>query len=62
MMWISRPLLMGHNLRKKGDELFAGVPLGSLADDLARLGVQCRIQRQSPVTVIFKTVPFCAAG
>src|ERR1700686_1816981 len=53
--------LIDHNVCEERDELGRGVPRSRFAEDLAGLGVEGGIQRQSAVTKILKAVPFCAS-
>ena len=48
--------LSGHDARKESHKGLAGVPRCGLADDLAGLCIQGRIQRERSVPVILETV------
>ena len=49
------------DLRHKGQEVFAGMASGSLAMNLAGFHVQCRVERERPVAVVFESMLFCPA-
>ncbi len=49
--------LVGHNVSQEGDELRRGVALGRLAQHLARLHIERRIQRQRAVAEGLEAVP-----
>src|SRR5437660_6179231 len=51
----------GHHLVEEGDELFAGVPPGSFAVNLAGLHVESGIKRECSVSKVFESVPFGSA-
>ena len=49
--------LAGDDGTEEFDKRRDGVPRHGLTEHLARLGVECRQQRERPVSVIFKAVP-----
>ena len=53
--------LVDHDVGEEGDELGRSVPLGGLAEHLAGLGVEGRIERQGAVAVVLKAMAFGAA-
>jgi hypothetical protein len=52
----------GDNLFKKSNKLGTGVTRHSLAQDLARFGVERRVERKRAVTVVPKTMPLGSSG
>ena len=52
------PSGMVYQLGEKVDELNTGVTLRGLALHLARLDIQCGVERQSSVPIILKSMPF----
>ena len=44
--------LRTHQVGEEGHELGAGMTIGGFADDSSSRGIQCRIQRDGPVTVV----------
>ncbi len=52
------PRLIDHDVGEEGDELRRGVPIGSLAQHLAGLGVEGCVKRQRAVPEILKAMPF----
>src|SRR5215831_757311 len=50
--------LMGNDFAKKANKLLAGMTCGSFAENLACCCVEGCIKRQSPVTVVFESMPF----
>ena len=56
------PGLVDDDVGEEGDKLSRGVPLGGLAQHLAGLGVEGRIERQGAVTEILKAVALRPTG
>ena len=54
--------LRTHQVGEEGHELGAGMTIGGFADDGSSGGIQCRIQRDGPVTVVLESVPFGSSG
>src|SRR5712692_4030079 len=54
--------LAGDDLGEKGDEFLASVTGHGLAQHLATAGIERGIKRQGAVAVVFKSMPFQAAG
>ena len=50
--------LIGHKVCQKGDELFRGMPVRCLAQHFSGLGIECGVQRERAVPVIFEPMPF----
>ena len=55
------PRLVDDDVGQERDELGGGVLRGGLAEHLAGLGIERRVQRQRAVTVVLKAVPLCAS-
>lgn len=53
--------LVHDDVGQEGHELGGGMPLGGLAQHLARFGVEGGVERQGAVSVILKAVPPCSA-
>ena len=52
----------GYDLLQKGDELTAGMAGSGFAVDATGGGIQCRIQRERAMPVVFEAVTFSASG
>ena len=48
--------------RRKRDKVLAGVARRGFAVHLPGLGIQCRVQRQRAVAIVFEPMPFGASG
>ena len=54
--------LSGHEVRQEGDELLRRMPLGGLAENFPRLGIERGVQGERAVAIVFKAMPFGPPG
>src|SRR5215831_2875792 len=53
--------LMDNDIVQKPNKLLAGMTRGCFAKNFARRGVERRVKRESPMTVVLKSMPFCTS-